>query len=262
MQADTELIARILSGDTRALEKLMRLCNRTLYRTARAILRDDAEAQDAVQEAYLQAYRSLGTFRGESKLSTWLVRITANEALMRRRRNAKAAMLATDVEPDSLMSDAAGPESDAQRAQMRRLLEARIDALPDPYRAVFVLRALEELSVEETASALGIPDATVRTRYFRARGLLREWMAGDIDTTLEDAFAFAGARCDRIVCEVLAKLHVGYPPVRADSSCTITPSIGSTGATHGARSIMRRASARPASQRKRMPAALKSRSFI
>jgi RNA polymerase sigma-70 factor (ECF subfamily) len=204
---DTELIARILSGDMRALETLMRLHNRTLYRTARAILRDDAEAEDAVQEAYLQAYRALGTFRGESKLSTWLVRITANEALMRHRRNARAAMVATDVDPDHLVSDEAGPESDAQRSEMRRLLEARIDALPDPYRAVFVLRALEELSVEETAAALGIPDATVRTRDFRARGLLREWMAGDIDTTLADAFAFAGARCERIVGEVFARLR-------------------------------------------------------
>jgi RNA polymerase sigma-70 factor (ECF subfamily) len=188
----------------------MRLHNRTLYRTARAILRDDAEAEDAVQEAYLQAYRSLGTFRGESKLSTWLVRITANEALMRRRRNARAARTATDVEPDNLMSDEAGPESDAQRGQMRRLLEARIDALPDPFRAVFVLRAVEELSVEETAVALGIPDATVRTRYFRARGLLRVWMAGDINTTLEDAFAFAGARCDRIVRKVLVILVAAF----------------------------------------------------
>ena len=207
---DTELIAKILSGDMRALEALMRLHNRTLYRTARAILRDDAEAEDAVQEAYLQAYRSLGTFRGESKLSTWLVRITANEALMRRRRNAKAARAATDVEPDSLMSDEAGPESEAQRGQMRRLLEARIDALPDPYRAVFVLRALEELSVEETATALGITDATVRTRYFRARGLLRQRMAGDIDTRFGDAFAFAGARCDRIVRKVLVILVAAF----------------------------------------------------
>lgn len=203
---DTELIARILSGDMRALETLMRLHNRTLYRTARAILRDDAEAEDAVQDAYVRAYRALGTFRGESKLSTWLVRITANEALMRRRRNARTAMAPTDVEPDDLVSGEAGPESDAQRGEMRRLLEARIDALPDPYRVVFVLRALEELTVEETAAALGIPDATVRTRYFRARGLLREWLAGDIDTTLRDAFAFAGARCDRIVRKVLAVL--------------------------------------------------------
>jgi len=215
--ADTELIAMILSGDMRALETLMRLHNRTLYRTARAILRDDAEAEDAVQEAYLQAYRALGTFRGESKLSTWLVRITANEALMRRRRNARAARLmpideaADAVERDGL-SDAPGPEGDAQRSEIRRLLEARIDALPDGYRSVFVLRALEELTVGETGAALGIPDATVRTRYFKARGLLREWMAGDFDTTLGDAFAFAGARCDRIVRAVFARLPVWRKP--------------------------------------------------
>ena len=207
---DTELIARILSGDMRSMETLMRLHNRTLYRTARAILRDDAEAEDAVQEAYLRAYRALGTFRGDSKLSTWLVRITANEALMRRRGNARAAMASTDVEPDSLASDEAGPERDAERGEARRLLETHIDALPDPYRAVFVLRAVEEFTVEETAAALGIPDATVRTRYFRARGLLREWMAGDIDTTRRDAFAFAGARCDRIVRKVLVILVAAF----------------------------------------------------
>jgi RNA polymerase sigma-70 factor, ECF subfamily len=207
--ADRELIASILAGDMRAMEALMRLHNRTLYRTARAILRNEADAEDAVQEAYLQAFRALGTFRGESKLSTWLVRITANEALMRRRRNAKTATVsAIELEPDSLECEEAGPEIDAQRGEMRRLLEARIDALPDSYRAVFILRALEQLSVEETAGVLGIPDATVRTRYFRARGLLRESMAGDIDLTLKDAFAFAGLRCDRIVRKVFARLRV------------------------------------------------------
>jgi RNA polymerase sigma-70 factor (ECF subfamily) len=203
---DTELVARILSGDTRALETLMRLHNRTLYRTARAILRDDAEAEDAVQEAYLQAYRALGTFRGESKLSTWLVRITANEALMRRRRNARAATAPADVEPDDVGSHEAGPEGDAQQRRMRRLLETHIDALPDGYRSVFVLRAVEELSVGETSAALGIPDATVRSRYFRARRLLRDWLGSEIDDTQRDAFAFAGTRCDRIVTTVLTLL--------------------------------------------------------
>jgi RNA polymerase sigma-70 factor (ECF subfamily) len=200
---DTELIARILSGDMRAMETLMRVHNRTLYRTARAILRDDAEAEDAVQEAYLQAYRKLATFRGESKLSTWLVRITANEALMRRRRNPRTAEAPAQEEA---ASERPGPQEDAERSQMRRLLESHIDALPDPYRAVFVLRAVEEFNVPETAAALGIPEATVRTRYFRARGLLRTWMAGDVDTRLGDAFAFAGARCDRIVRKVITVL--------------------------------------------------------
>jgi RNA polymerase sigma-70 factor (ECF subfamily) len=212
--SDSELIARILEGDMRAMETLMRVHNRTLYRTARAILRDDAEAEDAVQEAYLSAYGALKTFRGESKLSTWLVRITANEALMRRRRNARAAVVVpmdggAHMEPDNQATDEAGPERDAARGEMRRLLEGRIDALPDSYRAVFVLRALEELSVEETAAVLQIPDATVRTRYFRARGLLRESLARDIDRSLEDAFGFAGARCDRIVNKVLNAIKAG-----------------------------------------------------
>jgi RNA polymerase sigma-70 factor, ECF subfamily len=178
--SDTELIAKILAGDTKAMETLMRLHNRTLYRTAHAILRDDAEAEDAVQEAYLRAYRALATFRGESKLSTWLVRITANEALMRRRRNASAAAR-IDVEPDDLMSGEAGPESVAHGGEMRQLFEAHIRALPEGYRTVFMMRAIEELSAEETAAALGIPEATVRTRYFRARNLLRKCMAGAVD---------------------------------------------------------------------------------
>jgi RNA polymerase sigma-70 factor (ECF subfamily) len=199
---DTELIARILAGDLRAMETLMRLHNRTLFRTARAILRNDADAEDAVQDAYVQAYRKLGTFRGESKLSTWLVRIAANEALMRRRRNPRC-----DEAPEQheAVSEAPGPQDHAERAQMRRLLETHIDALPDPYRAVFMLRAVEELDVGETAEALGIPEATVRTRYFRARGLMRTWLSDRIEHTA-DAFAFAGARCDRIVRHVLALL--------------------------------------------------------
>lgn len=201
---DAELVARTRAGDLRALEALMRRHNRMLFRTARAILRDDAEAEDAVQEAYLQAYRSLDAFRGESKFSTWLVRITANQALMRRRRNARNA----EVVPidEAIDMQAHGEPGDDM---LRRLLEKRIDALPDAYRAVFVLRALEELSVEETAAALDLPEATVRTRYFRARGLLRESLARDVDRNLEDAFAFAGERCDRVVASVLEKIRAG-----------------------------------------------------
>ena len=213
---DTELIHATQAGDMRALEALMRRHNRTLYRTARAILRDDAEAEDVVQEAYLKAYAALESFRGESKLSTWLVRITANEALMRRRKNAKSAMVVPmdaagggEQQREDPMSEEAGPENDALRGEVRRLLEKRIDALPDGYRAVFVLRALEELTVEETAAALDIPEPTVRTWYFRARGLLRESLARDVDRSLEDAFSFAGERCDRIVANVLERIRAG-----------------------------------------------------
>lgn len=205
---DPDLLERTRAGDMRALEALMRRHNRTLYRTARAILRDDAEAEDAVQEAYLQAYRALDSFRGESKFSTWLVRIAANEALMRRRRNVRAAEV---VPLDGTIEMEGTIESGEERGDhmLRRLLEKRIDALPDGYRSVFVLRALEELTVEETSAALGIPEPTVRTRYFRARGLLRESLARDIDRTLEDAFAFAGERCDRIVARVMERIASG-----------------------------------------------------
>ena len=213
--SDTELVQQTLAGDMRALEGLMRRYNQALYRTARAILRDDAEAEDAVQEAYVRAYAALADFRGESKLSTWLVRIVANEALMRRRRTRRRAEVvalegAAAGEPkEEPMAEESGPEENAGRGELRRLLERRIDALPDDYRAVFVLRAVEELSVEETAVALGIPEATVRSRHFRARGLLRESLAREIDVSLEETFSFAGERCDRIVAKVLNRLNPG-----------------------------------------------------
>ena len=212
---DGDLAARAARGDSAAFEALMRRHNRTLFRTARAILRDDAEAEDALQEAYLQAYRALPAFRGESRLGTWLVRIVANEALMRLRKEARRAqivpMQSAGATPDlEQISDAAmdqqRPEPSAERAQVRRLLESQIDALPDAYRTVFMLRAVEELSVEETAAVLEIPEATVRTRFFRARSLLREALAQKIDLAYADAFAFAGERCDRIVAAVLARL--------------------------------------------------------
>jgi RNA polymerase sigma-70 factor (ECF subfamily) len=199
--------------DTRAFEALMRQHNRRMFRTARAILRDDAEAEDALQEAYIQAYRSLAGFRADASFSTWLARIVVNEALMRLRKSSRRASIvpiqsATPLEelanvPDPAMDK---PESAAERAQMRRLLEIEIDSLPDAYRTVFMLRAVEELSVEETAAVLEIPEATVRTRFFRARGLLRGALAQKIDLACEDAFSFDGARCDRIVAKVLARI--------------------------------------------------------
>ena len=200
--------------DARAFEDIMRKHNRMLFRTARAILRDDAEAEDALQEAYVQAFRSMDTFRAESKLSTWLARIVANEALMRLRKSARRAEIvpiqpaATAQELEQVMdtdSDNA-PDAAAERRQMRRVLESQIDALPDTYRAVFMLRAVEELSVEETSAVLGLPPATVRTRFFRARSMLRESLAQKMDLACEDAFSFAGERCDRIVANVLARL--------------------------------------------------------
>ncbi len=212
-----DIAQRIAAGDCDVLRVMMRRYNQTLYRTARSILRDDAEAEDAVQEAYLHAYQAMGGFRGDAKLSTWLVRIVVNEAIGRaRKRSRRAEVIEINGQTEqngetteATMNEASPeqPEGAALRAETRRLIEAKIDLLPDAFRAVFVLRALEEMTVEEVAACLGIPPATVRTRYFRARGLLREALAREIDFSLEDAFAFAGARCDRIVAGVLARLE-------------------------------------------------------
>jgi RNA polymerase sigma-70 factor (ECF subfamily) len=215
---DAELAPLIAAGDKDAFEALMRRYNQKLYRTARAILKDDAEAEDAVQEAYLTVYGSIGSFRGEAQLSTWLVRVTANHALMRLRKRKRTAEVihleSSGAEHDtnfmeSTMDEATHeqPENAAARAETRRLLEAAIDRLPETFRAVFVLRGVEEMPVEEVAAALGIPEATVRTRFFRARSLLRESLARELDLALEDAFAFAGERCDRIVVGVLARIE-------------------------------------------------------
>jgi RNA polymerase sigma-70 factor, ECF subfamily len=212
--ADTELAARASNGEQAAFETIMRRHNRLLFRTARSILKSDAEAEDALQEAYLQAWRALGSFRADARLSTWLVRIVINQALARRRRRG-AEVIPLDPafdgaghESEAWMEDDPDrqPERVAMRGEVRRLIEARIDMLPDAFRGVFMLRAVEELSVEETALALDIPQATVRTRFFRARSLLREGLSRDIDIAVGDAFSFAGERCNRIVASVLATL--------------------------------------------------------
>lgn len=212
--SDSELATRSANGDELAFECIMRRHNRLLFRTARSILKSDAETEDALQEAYLRAWRALGSFRSDAKLSTWLVRIVINEALGRlRRRDAQVipldtAMDSTEHETQAALLDDPDrqPERAAMRGEVRRLMEARIDLLPDAFRTVFMLRAVEELSVEEVALALDLPQATVRTRFFRARGLLREGLSRDVDLALGDAFSFAGARCDRIVAKVLATL--------------------------------------------------------
>lgn len=213
---DAELAQKIASGDHGAFESLMRRYNRVLYRTARSILKDDTEAEDALQDAYLQAYRAMAKFRGDATLSTWLTRIVINEAIARSRKTARRAQVfvigaAPQEEPEAAEVDMSEshmerPEQAAARAETRRLLEKKIDDLPDAFRTVFILRALEEMTVEETAACLSIPEATVRTRYFRAKGLLREALSREIDYALEEAFSFDGARCDRIVHGTLARL--------------------------------------------------------
>jgi len=214
---DTEIASRIAAGDMDMLQQMMRRYNQTLYRTARSILKDDAEAEDAVQEAYVLAYHAMSRFRGDAKLSTWLIRIVVNEALGRLRKRSRRAEVIdlngnlNEIEQSSEASEedmnTHSPERAAIRAETRRLIENKISQLPDAFRAVFMLRGIEELTVSEVAVCLSIPEATVRTRYFRAKGLLREALAREIDFSLEDAFSFAGDRCNRIVANVLERLE-------------------------------------------------------
>lgn len=212
--SDAELALRASQGDAAAFEAIMRRHNQLLFRTARSVLNNDADTEDALQDAYLKAWRALAGFRADAKLSTWLVRIVVNEALTRlRRRSARVIPLDASAPGDEpteepWMEDDIDRQPDrlAMREEMRRLIETRIDRLPDLYRTVFMLRAVEEMSVEEVSVVLELPEATVRTRFFRARSLLREGLSRDVDLAVGDAFSFAGDRCDRIVGGVLAKL--------------------------------------------------------
>lgn len=215
---DDSLVARIVGGDRGAFQELMRRHNTALFRAARAIVRDDADAEDVLQEAYLSAYRHLPAFRGEARLSTWLTRIVINQALGRlraRRRDNVVGLLddrpAGSTPPTEQAMDedpGASPETGAMRAELRRLLEAKIDALPLAFRTAFILREVEEMTIEEAADCLAIPAATVRTRVFRARALLRASLAEEMDVATAGVFGFAGARCDRVVASVLARLRV------------------------------------------------------
>jgi RNA polymerase sigma-70 factor (ECF subfamily) len=220
-RSDRALAARIAGGDMDAFAALMHRLNRTLYRVARSILNDDAQAEDAVQNAYLRAYRAMRDFQRRSALSTWLVRIVTNEALSQLRRSRRGAEIIVPAEdwrrahadadghtPEpTAVGDAAGdPDTAAFRGEVRQLIESKIDQLPEAFRAVFVLRAVEELAVDETARELGLLPATVRTRFFRARGLLREALSREIDLSMETVFGFAGDRCNGLVLRVLGRL--------------------------------------------------------
>jgi RNA polymerase sigma factor (sigma-70 family) len=209
---DHELVRRITRHDEAAFEVLMRRHNGALYRVARSILGSDADAEDAVQEAYIAAYQHVAAFRGDSKVLTWLTRIVVNQALGRlRSRLRDQRVVPFSDRRDAAAGDeldtadpAATPESETIRSDIRRLLERKIEELPVAFRTVFVLREVSDLTAEETAACLEIPEATVRTRLFRARGLLRESLARDLDHATGDIFEFGGERCNRVVAHVLA----------------------------------------------------------
>lgn len=211
---ERSIATRIAAGDRLAFEGLMRRYNRRLYRLARATLRDRTEAEDALQDAYIRAYRSIGQFRGEASLSTWLSRLVLNECLARMRRSTRRQNVISIVSPNTPIesppmtaNESDSPDKALGRAQMRDLLERKVDELPENFRIVFVLRAVEELSVDETAASLGIPEETVRSRHFRAKTMLRESLAQELNLAERDLFEFGGSHCDQVVAKVLARLN-------------------------------------------------------
>lgn len=216
---DSNLVGLANEGDAAAFRAIMQRHNSRLYRIARGILGNESDAEDAVQEAYVRAFSHLAEFRGDAKLSTWLTRIVMNEALGRlRRRRPTVELTVLDsihenegarIIPFPLADAAAeNPERSAARREIRHLIERAVDELPKPFRVVFVMRAIEEMSVEETAAYLNLRPETVKTRLHRARRLLRQALDAQLASTLRDAFPFAGARCARIADAVLARLGI------------------------------------------------------
>lgn len=212
--SEADLVRRARAGEREAFRCIMQHGNQRLYRIARGVVRDDAEAEDVVQEAYVRAFTGLDGFRGESSIYTWLTRIVLNEAngrLRKRRLNVGLEALETAQKQGAHVimfpggDPAASPEADTVRLQVRRVLEAAIDELPDDFRVVFVMRDVEGLNGAETAAALEIREETVKTRLHRARRLLREALADRLASTTADAFLFLGARCERITERVLAR---------------------------------------------------------
>lgn len=211
---DEEVVARVLTGETALFEILMRRYNQRIYRLARVILRDDAEAEDVMQDAYVRAYEHLYQFAGKAAFSTWLSRIAIHEALARKRRRGRQEELdaMTMNNGDSmtiLKSSAPNPEDGTATAQMRELLQDAIDHLPENYRTVVVMRQVEEMSVAETASSLGVSEAVVKTRLHRAHAMLRKEIYSRANGRASDLYQFHAVRCDRVVKNVFARILPG-----------------------------------------------------
>ena len=211
---DADLVLRALQKDEAAVRSLIQRHNRRLFRLARGIVRDDGEAEDVVQEAYVRAFTKLGEFRGDSAFGTWLCRIALNEALGRvRRRQKTSGWVSIDAaEPRGqviqfpLASRQPDPERTMAQSEIRTMLERAIDALPEAFRAVLVARLIEEMSVEETAALFGLRPETVKTRLHRARRLLQQALEQQIGSVLSDAFPFDGLRCQRMADRVVSRL--------------------------------------------------------
>lgn len=208
---DEDIVTRVLAGETSLFEIVMRRYNQRLYRVSRAILRDDGEAEDVMQDAYVRAYEHLDQFAGRAAFSTWLTRIAVHEALARKRRRGRyddldALQTTHGDSMPTLKSSAPSPETDAATSETRRLLESAIEALPEAYRAIVVLREVEEMSVAETAESLGLTEGVVKTRLHRAHAMLRKELYSRAQGRAADLYQFHAVRCDRVVKAVFERI--------------------------------------------------------
>jgi RNA polymerase sigma-70 factor (ECF subfamily) len=203
--SDEDAVTRVCAGETAWFEILMRRYNQRLFRIARGILRNDSEAEDAVQQAYISAYEHLRQFAGQARFSTWLTRIAIHAALARARSLRRRAEVDVDAQPheETMTSN---PEQLTAGREMTTLLERLVDELPEHYRVVFMMREVQQLATAETAECLEVSEDVVKVRLHRAKSMLRRALAARVDTAAPDAFVFLGERCDRIVASVMARL--------------------------------------------------------
>jgi RNA polymerase sigma-70 factor, ECF subfamily len=208
---DDEVVTRVRTGETGLYEMLMRRYNQRLFRVIRSVLNNDGEAEDVLQETWVRAYEHLDQFEGRASFSTWVTRIAFHEALARTRNSKRRTPLENSrgeimAEADRRQTTLETPESEAMRGQLGQMLQAAVDALPETYRSVFVLRAVEQLSTSETAECLELSEEAVKTRLHRSRALLRRELENRLGPAITEAYAFLGTRCDRIVTHVLERI--------------------------------------------------------
>ena len=214
--AEAELVRRARARDEPAIRAILQANNRRLYRLARGILRNDGEAEDVVQETYVQAFTHLDDFRGDSSLATWLSRIAMNLAVGRLRRQRPGVewttlppgVLEAQIIHFPLLATSEDPEKSMAQREIRHVVEHAIDELPEVFRIVFIARVIEGMTIEETAASLGLKPETVKTRLHRARAMLRNNVEAKIGPVLMDAFPFAGQRCERLTEAVLQRLRL------------------------------------------------------
>ncbi|TIL88388.1 MAG: RNA polymerase sigma factor [Mesorhizobium sp.] len=206
---EMQLVGRALAREGGAFHTIIKMHNQRLYRIARSVVRNDSEAEDIVQEAYVRAFAQLGDFRGESSLATWLSRIVINEALGRLRKRRRTVAMPQNLQAEIIkfpLNPSDDPERMMAQRQILELVERATDRLPDVYRTVFVARVIEGLSIDETAELLDVRPETVKTRLHRARALVHKALADQIGPVLLDAFPFAGRRCERLTAAVMQRL--------------------------------------------------------